>query len=618
MRARTHRTHSFLSPHTHTLFLTASHEASPPPPPPHTHTHTHTARRGPYVFSPQLLLSELEPTLLGWLYGLNKREATSFPRTAADGTTAIYVDPAGASAPILRAARNMTLDESMFASPDAFPHFAALGEAMAAPLIGVTPIEPASSSGAPPPLAKGYLCSTFDWNLTTASMAPVIGGVAVADINSFRLDAGGAKVAAIKPLAGLNLNWSTGIDRDAFGAFELRTEWSMTEPLPCEVFNTSKRKVLILGGGLGGMTAAWYLSSSPRFDITLMTLGHRLGGKTASGREVEDAETYGHRSYEHGLHVFMGFYNNAFELIKETTENFRADGTGSWTDLFLAAADVTLAFNPSESSSNASSRVASAVQSAGAAASRVVAAVQVLVPDLVPGTSPGGHHVVPSLFELFADLVKLAKRIIDDGEARADAQWLRLVLAHLAEVPTLNTTRDDTTALGAITRAHAALHSAGKTYRRRAELDPNAAPKLSPRTDTSAKQMGQLLYESLDLMLALAGGMLRDGVLNNGFRVIDHLEMCTFLTNNGMTENPFTTPIVSAGYDLVFGFKDGDPTKPHVAAGAATFGLMMMLVGGELLVLLFTTHTTHQHPHRAYVLYTVMHYRRPRIFLLQV
>ena len=49
-------------------------------------------------------------------------------------------------------------------------------------------------------------------------------------------------------------------------------------------------KVAILGGGVGGMTAAFELTATPelreRYDVTVYQLGWRLGGKGASGRNA--------------------------------------------------------------------------------------------------------------------------------------------------------------------------------------------------------------------------------------------------------------------------------------------------------------------------------------------
>ena len=47
-----------------------------------------------------------------------------------------------------------------------------------------------------------------------------------------------------------------------------------------------------------------------RFEITAYQLGWRLGGKGASGRGPSQ------RIEEHGLHLWMGFYENAFALMR--------------------------------------------------------------------------------------------------------------------------------------------------------------------------------------------------------------------------------------------------------------------------------------------------------------
>ena len=77
----------------------------------------------------------------------------------------------------------------------------------------------------------------------------------------------------------------------------------------------ARQKITILGGGLGGMAAACALSApdqNDRYDITVYTMGWRLGGKGASGRNAE----IGNRIEEHGLHIWFGCYDNSFTLMR--------------------------------------------------------------------------------------------------------------------------------------------------------------------------------------------------------------------------------------------------------------------------------------------------------------
>ena len=75
-----------------------------------------------------------------------------------------------------------------------------------------------------------------------------------------------------------------------------------------------RKKIAILGGGLGALSAAYELTSQPRwyerYEITVYQKGWRLGGKGASGRAEHG------RIEEHGLHCFWGFYDNAFAMLR--------------------------------------------------------------------------------------------------------------------------------------------------------------------------------------------------------------------------------------------------------------------------------------------------------------
>lgn len=84
---------------------------------------------------------------------------------------------------------------------------------------------------------------------------------------------------------------------------------------------TKKTRIAIVGGGCGALTAAFELSKprdkpdDEQFEITVYQMGWRLGGKGASGRNK--AADKHDRTEEHGLHVWMGFYENAFRMMRE-------------------------------------------------------------------------------------------------------------------------------------------------------------------------------------------------------------------------------------------------------------------------------------------------------------
>ena len=104
----------------------------------------------------------------------------------------------------------------------------------------------------------------------------------------------------------------------------------------------TKSKVLILGGGMGGLATALTLTDTPerraRFDVRVLAEGHLLGGKGASTRNPDPA--LGRRSEEHGLHVFFGFYHNALRLMRGAYAE-AARSPGNFPATFGEAFDIS-------------------------------------------------------------------------------------------------------------------------------------------------------------------------------------------------------------------------------------------------------------------------------------
>ena len=102
-----------------------------------------------------------------------------------------------------------------------------------------------------------------------------------------------------------------------------------------------REKLVILGGGAAAITAAFELSRPgwrERFEsITVYQVGWRLGGKGASGRGRHG------RIEEHGLHLWLGFYENAFRVMQDCyAELGRPPGAplARWDDAFKKSSRV--------------------------------------------------------------------------------------------------------------------------------------------------------------------------------------------------------------------------------------------------------------------------------------
>jgi uncharacterized protein with NAD-binding domain and iron-sulfur cluster len=110
-----------------------------------------------------------------------------------------------------------------------------------------------------------------------------------------------------------------------------------------------KKKIAILGAGMGSMSTAWHLTKDPgwraRYDVTVYVDGWRIGGKGASS--VNPSRNG--RIEEHGLHLLFGFYRNALPLLEEVYKELgRPAGThlASYRDA-LAGEDTVVAYDPS-------------------------------------------------------------------------------------------------------------------------------------------------------------------------------------------------------------------------------------------------------------------------------
>ena len=87
--------------------------------------------------------------------------------------------------------------------------------------------------------------------------------------------------------------------------------------------------------------------------------------------------------------------------------------------------------------------------------------------------------------------------------------------------------------------------------------------------------------ETILLVLTITRGILRDGLLIDGFDTINDVDLGAWLRRHGgnLGEDPTNWPIiVRAIYDGCFAFGGGNPAKPTIAAGRAIQGLVRCLL----------------------------------------
>ncbi|HSL26255.1 MAG TPA: FAD-dependent oxidoreductase [Acidimicrobiia bacterium] len=330
----------------------------------------------------------------------------------------------------------------------------------------------------------------------------------------------------------------------------------------------SKERVAILGGGAGGLAAAWRLSEPgwrDRFEsITVYERGWRLGGKGASSRGAHG------RIEEHGLHIWLGYYENAFRLIREVYEELDRPThrpqapIRTWTDAFKPVNDIGL-------------------EDLGAGHwDHWVATFS--ANDLVPGqddaaTGPMGvsefvRRALVLLTDFYGSLeagtvapgrVTLSSSPVPPGRgAQAEvARSGRLLVASAlaAAIQVVSVLRSGPTPLASglpgLERFGATLDALHEWLRR-----------LVVRDDAARR-----LWSLADLIVTTVRGILVDGLLTDprGFAAINDEEYRGWITRHGASEETLDSALVRGVYDLVFGFQDGDPERPRFAAGLGVF-----------------------------------------------
>ena len=318
------------------------------------------------------------------------------------------------------------------------------------------------------------------------------------------------------------------------------------------------RNVAILGGGMGALAAAYELTRPElggRYQVTLYQMGWRLGGKCASARNPER----GMRSEEHGLHIWFGFYRNAFGLMRSVYEALgRPEGHP-----FRSVDGV---FMPR--------KLASFGSLADDGGPWNVPFLDVPGHPWDDGTDPlegTPAQVVVALIDKIGEAMKQWAYHRSQASGASDARTLK---SPLFEPGVPDRIRSGVRALGADIdeRALARLHEDVTKFRDGARIPLLAAADLNGKL--------RELWVGLDIAMAVLHGLLdpKDRLLLDGdLRALDDREFRDWLREHGAWEVNLWSPPVRALYDTAFAYRDGDPRKPSYAAGVATRVILRVL-----------------------------------------
>jgi len=331
----------------------------------------------------------------------------------------------------------------------------------------------------------------------------------------------------------------------------------------------TKQKIAVLGGGLSAMTAIYTLMQEPnakeKYDITVYQLGWRIGGKGASGVNTK----IGSRIEEHGLHLWMGFYENAFRAMKSCYAQLnRPYGAplATFEEAFKPQDNMTFAENVKGEWRD----------------------WKINFPELPghlgDGIMPGTPEFVDMWFDFLIEKIKewIGKHFEEHGSEKK--KNLIDSIVHWFEE------KIDQIESGLEEKIVATGEKLLRELQEHIKSEQHDQDAITSAIDNFKRWIWDLvgdlveendlarrIYIILDLGMSLIHGMVKDGVLHwkdgkleMDYDVINEYDYREWLVKNGAhPEITAYCPFVTAMYDGPFAFKRGNALCPDVEAGTS-------------------------------------------------
>ena len=280
-----------------------------------------------------------------------------------------------------------------------------------------------------------------------------------------------------------------------------------------------------------------------RFEsITVYQRGWRLGGKGASSRGDNG------RIEEHGLHVWLGSYENAFTLMRECYAELDRPTTDPTAPIQTWRPGV----HPRQRSRREDRWKASG--SSGWADSPATTSSPVNL-TLQPAVSTSVHFVQRGL-QLIVDFSDSLQAMGESG----------LTLSASAEMPS----HEKNSRYGASAVEAVSAHAHRPTREQRGTARPDRLARWKQSADTldyETRADHRLSWILLSLVTATTRGVMADGLITDprGFRAINDEDYGDWVIRHGAHPDVLEFPVLRAMYNMVFGYEKGHLERPTVA-----------------------------------------------------
>jgi uncharacterized protein with NAD-binding domain and iron-sulfur cluster len=319
---------------------------------------------------------------------------------------------------------------------------------------------------------------------------------------------------------------------------------------------------------MAGVAAAWRLSEPGWEDhfehITIYQRGGRLGGKGASHRGEHL------RVEEHGLHIWLGYYDNSFRLLRECYDELDR----ARTDPACPIATIEQALEPANRVGLEDFDGEQWHHWLGDFAAN----------DLRPGDDAASAGSFSG-----QDLVRRALRLLGDFYRSAPRQSPAPTVSMTASAEPPTVAGPVGTQVGT-TAVSAAIEALGLATTALAGIsDRTALSGVEPvvvLVDAALRQIRDSLLRSLDgdraatrmwhlvsVVLAQVRGIVAEGLLDDpaGFARLNDEDYRDWIVRHGADPVAADSSLITGLYDLVFGFAAADPDRPGFGAGLGVF-----------------------------------------------